>query len=105
MPNNDPDNITRMLRGCIVTIENMQTRERRSYHVPGLRTVGIRRIASLCDELGTDWRIASYSTPTTIATDLSGGRFLETPEAIVFGRIGRRDLVHPRLTAHTQWGR
>src|SRR6185437_16014966 len=80
--NNDPDNITRMLRGCIVTIENMQTRERRSYHVPGLRTVGIRRIASLCDELGTDWRIASYTAPNE-------SRFSETARPSISGSCAR----------------
>lgn len=92
--------------GCIVTIENLTTRDRRTIHIPGQRLAGARRVAALCDTLGVDWKVASYSTPLTIASDLDGTRLnsdvrhpgvIEQPEVNTFGRIGRVDVVHPRL--------
>src|SRR5262249_21494682 len=66
--------------GCIVTVREQKTRELRSLHEPGKRREALERICLRIDRLAGDWKIISYSTPETIATDLQGSRQKKTPE-------------------------
>ena len=96
--------------GCICSIENIVTGQVITWHVEGLRGAAAREIARRIDLLGDDWRVVSYCTPATILTDMDGNRLLddrrpgafESPEAMVFSRLGRPDVVHPRLVGSVE---
>jgi len=97
--------------GCIVTVREQRTREVGSLHIGGKRMEALQRICDLIDLADGDWRILSYSTPQTIATDLKGKREIrnyqnavshnDNPEATALGRIGRLDLLDPSLLRGT----
>lgn len=94
--------------GCIVTFENEDGK------TLVLHRVGppAKRLAEMCDcalQLDASSRVLSYSTPHTIGIDLSGTRVYvaagmrhkppSTPEATILTRIGRKEMLHPRLRA------
>ena len=103
--------------GCVTTWEN-EAGEALTLHRIGPTKDGLRSAAAEALAFDPTFRLASYSTPQTIYSDVSGGRLDRTnpdsartygkrlppplPEAIVLGMIGRLDLLHPRLT---RWGR
>jgi hypothetical protein len=105
--------------GIVVTLRAQDNGDLRSAHVPGHAVGALRFVAAWIDLQDREWRLLSYSTPYTIATDLAGGRIdmsvraerstatisgggRETrtkarPERIALGRIGRLDLLDPSL--------
>jgi hypothetical protein len=88
--------------GCIVTLRDQATGDMRSMHVPGLRRDALRFIVRCIDVDVRDWRVYSYSTPTTILADMSGrmGYAPERgPEFMALKSIGRIDLLDPSLAA------
>lgn len=102
----DDDNLHRKLVGCTVTVENMRTGRMISWHIEGERGAALRNAADRIDRLGPAWKVVSYSTPQTIRSDLASVRVqsdvrhpgaIEAPETMMCSRIGRVDLVHPRL--------
>lgn len=102
----DNGNTQRDLMGCVVSVENIATGQRLTWYVAGKRGAALRNIAHRLDRLGVFWKVSSYCTPATINADLDGTRYdaerrhpgaHEHPETMAFSRIGRIDLVHPRL--------
>jgi hypothetical protein len=99
--------------GCICTLRNEDTGEYRTLQRNGFRKDALIAIAEWCDQTPGDWKVVSYSTPSTIVADMHGGRSavfdrqqtteskMELPEVRVLGAIGRFDLVAPELIAHT----
>jgi hypothetical protein len=111
-PGRDPDGplyesgAVRAEYGCTVTFEN------ESGHTFVMHRTGppTAVLDALCDvALGCDptFRLVAYSTPASIASDLRGERVQiasgrahirpQTPEAQMLARIGRREMLHPRL--------
>jgi hypothetical protein len=101
---------SRDVDGATITFRNEETGERRTEQFVGYRTEALERACARCAELGPDWRIACYSTPSTILADLKGARsrmsgigeevttYTELPERVMLSRVGRLDLLHSSLT-------
>lgn len=92
--------------GCIVTVENMATGQKVTWHIEGLRGDAVRNAADRIDALGPDWKVVSYSSPQTILSDLRSAPMNgdarhpgrpAMPEPMLFSRVARADVVHPRL--------
>ena len=104
-------NVSRDQLGCIVTVQNTTTGKQLSWHIAGLRGAAIRSAADRIDALGPVWKVVSYSSAATVLSDLRQvplngdtrhpGR-PALPEPMLFSRIGRADLVHPRLCGDVQ---
>lgn len=97
--------------GCITTWE-AATGQRLTLHRAG-RTRDV--LARMCDYVVTidpTYRLICYSTPQTIYGDMDGARAdfvgqfgygqpAAKPEETVLGAIGRRDMLHMRLSRMT----
>lgn len=85
--------------GVIATIVNTKTGDTRTLNFAHGTTVeAAREVAERCDEMGPEWKVRTISHPLTILRDLKGrneGPKAHPPELILFGRIGRKDLLEP----------
>lgn len=98
--------------GCILTFENAQG-QTLTLHRVGPPT---KMVPEMCDQalaLDETFRVVSYSTPSTVYTDLQGHRLggqreayandsnprANTPEVQILGRIKRMEMIHPRMRA------
>lgn len=96
--------------GFVTTWENTDGK-RLTVHRDGPPMEGL---AVVCDQMiarDPSYRMISYSTPETIYGDMTGSRAdvlsasghsqrIGLPEVKILGRVGRIDLVHPRLMIH-----
>lgn len=93
--------------GCVCTFENDRG-ETLSGHRTGPLMAGLRDLIEAAQARDPSYRLTSYSTPTSILSDITGrrtrrigidGRPSESalPEVISASRIGRLDAIHPRL--------
>lgn len=108
--------------GCITTWETPDGRTL-TVHRTGATGKALATCVALALAEDESYRLISYSTPATINTDLQGGRVdrekdssatrdlvsatyakripVPLPELAALARIGRRDLLHPRLERYT----
>lgn len=97
----------RALFGCTVTFENADGNTL-SGHRTGSPLAGLAELCDAALELDPSYRVVSYSTPQTIYADLKGREIgggveykssrVTGVEITVHSKIGRREMLHPRLT-------
>jgi len=84
--------------GIICTLREQRTGLRRVMHIPGKRYDATKLLVRMIDAMPGEWRLLSYSTPETIATDLDGMRMSgQMPELNALARHGRLDLLDPSV--------
>lgn len=96
--------------GFVTTWEN-QAGELLTVHRKGRPTATLAEVADAVTARDPSFRLVCYSTPDTILRDLAGGnrisfehpttKVLHLPERNVLSRIGRADLLHPRLRSRS----
>lgn len=99
--------------GCIVCFEPLAGGEPLMIHVHGSPTKELGRAIDHALSVDPSYRMVSYSTPATIYADMTGARADRTsgdrsqtqrtqlPETLILSRLGRIDVLHPRLRGPT----
>jgi hypothetical protein len=98
--------------GSVSTWENADRKTLVLHRIGPMREAFSETIGEVL-ALDPTFRLVCYSTPDTILTDLQGNRRdfvndkgdstpVALPEVQALARVGRRDLIHPRLNRPTR---